>query len=84
MQTSYEQINRRISDRINVMPGMKLSVVWVQLRSAIDQEIPEIAKWNGALAKTFPDMKKREVAQFFNASRDGKYIKFPDGSQARY
>ena len=80
----FEQINQHISDRINVLPGMKLSVVWVQLRSAIDSVVPEIAKWNGALSKTFPEMKKQEVAKFFNATKDGKYIKFSDGSEARY
>ena len=84
MQTSYEQINRRSSDRINVLPGMKMSVIYRQAVSAIEQEVPEIAKWNGALAKTFPNMKKQEVVKFFNATIDEKYVKFPDGSQARY
>ena len=81
---SYEQINQRISNKLHTPPGMKLSVVWRQYVSAVEDEIPEISKWNAALAKSFVEMKKREVVKFFNATIDGKYIKFSDGSQARY
>lgn len=77
-------INERISDGINFIPGMKMSVVWRQLDSSVKRVAAELSQFNGALAKTLPEMKKREMAQFFNATIDGKYIKFTDGSQARY
>lgn len=82
----FQEIDKRIGSKLNVMPNMKLSVVWVQLKAAIDDEILGISQWNGALAKTWPDIKKREFAAFLQATRtaDNKYLVFPDGSQARY
>lgn len=71
-------------EKINYSEGMKLSVVWAQLRSALLRDACHIAKYNGAFAKTFPDLKKRQFVDLWEATRDGKYIKFPDGSQARY
>jgi hypothetical protein len=78
------QIDERIVGSVKNDPKMKTSVLWRQLAAAIDREVSNVAKFNGALAKFFPDMKRKELIQFFNATRDGKYVKFPDGSQARY
>jgi hypothetical protein len=81
---TIEEINRSISNSINVLPGMKLSVVWRQFCSAIDREACNITQWNGALAKTFPNIQKQKAVAILQATRNGKYILFPDGSQARY
>lgn len=83
-QAQAVSFDQQISDQINVTPGMKLSVVWRQLDGALVKVSADISSYNGALAKTLPMLKKQEMAKFLNATRDGKYIKFPDGSQARY
>ena len=79
-----QSYNQQVADMINVQPNMKTSVIWRQLDSAVSKVAQGIAKHNAAMAKTFPGLKKKEMAEFFNATREGKYIKFPDGSQARY
>lgn len=80
-QGNYSQ---QVADAIVVTPGMKMSVVWRQMDAALTKVSGEIHQHNQAMAKTFPIMKKKEFAEFYNATREGKYIKFSDGSQARY
>jgi hypothetical protein len=79
--------------QVNYPNNAKKSVVWAMFRSALDEDCTEIKMRNGALAKTFEASKKKEVASVFDGVRvgkkgteepNGKYIKFPDGSSARY
>jgi hypothetical protein len=84
IMNALEAANVRIANSVKVTPGMKQSVMWRQLVSAINNEVWGIAKWNGALSKTYVEMKKKEIVAFFQATINGKYVMFPDGSQARY
>ena len=79
--------------QVNYPNNAKKSVVWAMFRSALTEDCMEIHTRNGALAKTFETSKKKEVASVFEGVRvgkegkeenNGKYIKFPDGSSARY
>ena len=77
-------IDEQIAAKIIVSKNMKLSVVWRQIDSAIADVSKEVSSYNAALAKTLPLLKKKALANDFQGVLDGKYIKFPDGSQAKY
>lgn len=77
-------IDQRIGAKLNVPKGMKLSVVWRQLDSAIADVCEDIGKYNVALSKTLPLLKKQAYQKDLEGVVEGKYIKFPDGSQARF
>jgi hypothetical protein len=83
-QAQVTDFDQRIADKINLVPGMKLSVVWRMADSAINELAQEIKPYNAALSKTLPMLKKKGLARDFEGVIDGKYIKFPDGSQAKY
>lgn len=81
---SNMSIDQQIGAKLTVSNGMKLSVVWRQLDSAIMGVSNEIREYNIALSKTLPLLKKQAFARDLQGVVEGKYIKFPDGSQARY
>lgn len=71
-------------ESINFPKNAKLSVVWRMIDSAINSEAATMLKHNVAMAKTFPTVHKAKLCAALEAVVKGKYIHFPDGSQARF
>src|SRR5258706_6869976 len=75
-------------DAVNFKPWEKKSISYARARAAINQDCYNLYKDNAAGAKNFKTGRKEIVADFLGGKVEWqdnkKFVKFPDGSQARY
>ncbi len=71
-------------DNVEMKPLDRSSINYAKARAAIFEDFKELAKSNVARAKTRLQWQKKQVIEHLGGVREGRDVKFKDGSQARY